>query len=212
MTWWERTMSNSSVRFASCSSCRKPSGEICGYFPIFNSPNGAIRHDLGSGCVTATPTSPDHGSPWPGHQVVQGDSYWNAGDNTPEWILDLLPRLSLDRRPGKTENALAERPKGCAYMLAGDKDDNGLFDDGKHYDCFARVPENMCVNDLQRAAFQAAAKIAEIMGDTAIARPLCRAIPADGQRPGKTVEPQGILLGRPVAAQSPDVKQPVWRT
>jgi uncharacterized protein (DUF608 family) len=127
--------------------------------------NGAIRHDLGSGCVTATPTSPDHGDPWPGQQVVQGDSYWNAGDNTPEWILDLYRDYLWTGDLARLKTLWPNVAKGCAYMLAGDKDDNGLFDDGKHYDCFARVPENMCVNDLQRAAFQAAAKIAEIMGD-----------------------------------------------
>ena len=97
--------------------------------------------------------------------MVQGDSYWNAGDNTPEWILDLYRDYLWTGDLARLKTLWPNVAKGCAYMLAGDKDDNGLFDDGKHYDCFARVPENMCVNDLQRAAFQAAAKIAEIMGD-----------------------------------------------
>ena len=69
-------------------------------------------------------------------------------------------------------------------MLAGDKNNNGLFDDGKHYDCFARVPENMYVNDLQRAAFQAAAKIADIMGD----QPSRDAYAARSERMAKAME------------------------
>lgn len=50
-------------------------------------------------------------------------------------------------------------------MLAGDKDDDGLYDDGKNYDCFVRIPENMYTNDLQRSSFQAAAEIARLAGD-----------------------------------------------
>ena len=128
-------------------------------------PNGAIRHDLGAMCVTATATSPDHGTPWTGDKAVKGDNYWDAGDNTPEWILDLYRDYLWTGDLVKLKSLWPNVQKGCAYMLAGDKDNNGLFDDGKHYDCFARVPENMYNNDLQRAAFQAAAKIADIMGD-----------------------------------------------
>lgn len=128
-------------------------------------PNGAIRHDLGANCVTATATSPDHGAPWPAGQVIDGDSFWNAGDNTPEWILDLYRDYLWTGDLAKLKELWPNVQKGCAYMLDGDKNDNGLFEDGKHYDCFARVPENIYVNDLQRAAFQAAAKIADIMGD-----------------------------------------------
>jgi hypothetical protein len=86
-------------------------------------PNGAIRHDLGSGCVTATPTSPDHGAPWPGQQVVKGDSYWNAGDNTPEWILDLYRDYLWTGDLARLKTLWPNVAKGCAYMLAGDKSD-----------------------------------------------------------------------------------------
>ena len=128
-------------------------------------PNGAIRHDLGAMCVTATQTSPDHGTPWPGSTTVKGDNYWDAGDNTPEWILDLYRDYLWTGDLAKLKALWPNVQKGCEYMLAGDKNGSGLFDDGKHYDCFARVPENMYINDLQRAAFQAAAKIAGVMDD-----------------------------------------------
>ena len=134
-------------------------------FADIQTPDGAIRHDLGSMCVTATSTSPDHGVPWAGHGTVKEDPLWNAGDNTPEWILDLYRDYLWTGNLARLKTFWPNVQKGCAYMLAGDKNGNGLYYDGKHYDCFARVPENMYVNDLQRAAFQAAARIADIMGD-----------------------------------------------
>lgn len=128
-------------------------------------PNGAIRHDLGWNCVTAEAKSPDHSEPWPGDKRAQGDTFWDAGDNTPEWILDLYRDYLWTGNRAQLTRMWPNVQRGCQYMLAGDKDDNGLFDDGKHYDCFARTPENMYVNDMQRGAFQAAAKIADIIGD-----------------------------------------------
>lgn len=128
-------------------------------------PNGAIRHDIGAMCVTAAVKSPDHAMPWPNGKESKDDNYWEAGDNTPEWILDLYRDYLWTGNLARLKTLWPNVQKGCAYMLAGDKDDNGLFDDGKHYDCFARVPENMYINDVQRAAFQAAAKIADILGD-----------------------------------------------
>ena len=133
-------------------------------FAAVPTPDGAIRHDLGEMCVTATGTSPNHDyrhGPWrPGRQ-----GYWNSGDNTPEWILDLYRDYLWTGDLARLKSLWPVVQKGCDYMLAGDKDDNGLYDDGKTYDCFARIPENMYINDLQRASFQAAAVIAKLAGD-----------------------------------------------
>ena len=137
-------------------------------------PDGAIRHDLGNRCVTATGTSPDHGpNPYPGKrgerkevQLAPGRfDWWEAGDNTPEWILDLYRDYLWSGDVARLKALWPTVQKCCAYMLGGDKDDNGLYDDPKTYDCFTPVPENIYINDLQRAAFQAAAEIAALMND-----------------------------------------------
>ena len=138
-------------------------------------PDGAIRHDLGDMCVTATGTSPDHGpNGYPGKRserkartpVAGGYEWWDAGDNTPEWILDLYRDYLWTGDLARLKAFWPTVQAGCAYMLGGDKDNNGLYDDAKTYDCFGPVPENIYINDLQRAAFQAAAIIAAISGDT----------------------------------------------
>ena len=129
-------------------------------FADATTPEGAIRHDLGVRCVTATGTAPDHGQRYPKARA----GYWNAGDNTPEWILDLYRDYLWTGNAARMTALWPTVEKGCAYMLGGDKDDNGLYDDGKTYDCFGGIPENMYINDLQRAAFQAAAKMAGILG------------------------------------------------
>ena len=139
-------------------------------------PDGAIRHDLGNMCVTATSTSPDHGlDPYPGKRGERKEvtaaagrfDWWDAGDNTPEWILDLYRDYLWTGDVARLKALWPTVRTCCAYMLGGDKDDNGLYDDPKTYDCFPPVPENMYINDLQRAAFQAAAKIAAVVGDHA---------------------------------------------
>jgi uncharacterized protein (DUF608 family) len=154
-------------------------------------PDGAIRHDLGEMCVTATSTSVDHGGFF---HVKRGErkdrfsgidfskdketvsaafakagsfDWWDAGDNTPEWILDLYRDYLWTGDVARLKALWPTVRTCCAYMLGGDRDNNGLYDDPKTYDCFHPVPENMYINDLQRAAFQAAAKIASIAGDTA---------------------------------------------
>ncbi len=130
-------------------------------FAEATTPEGAIRHDLGDMCVTATGTSPDHAAAYPGGR----SGFWNAGDNTPEWMLDLYRDYLWTGEIARMKALWPTVEKGCAYMLAGDADNNGLYDDGKTYDCFISMPENMYVNDLQRAAFQAASKMADLMGD-----------------------------------------------
>lgn len=130
-------------------------------FANIPTPQGAIRHDLGSGCVTATSTSTDHGEAYPGTR----SGYWDAGDNTPEWILDLYRDYLWTGDTARLKALWPTVKNGCAYMLGGDRNNNGLYDDGKTYDCFGRMPENMYINDLQRAAFQAASIMAGIMGD-----------------------------------------------
>ena len=138
-------------------------------------PDGAIRHDLGDMCVTATGTSNDHGpNGYPGKRserkartpVAGGYEWWDAGDNTPEWILDLYRDYLWTGDLARLKAFWPTVRTCCAYMLGGDRDNNGLYDDAKTYDCFGPVPENMYINDMQRTAFQAAAKIAAIAGDT----------------------------------------------
>ncbi|MCY3018262.1 MAG: GH116 family glycosyl-hydrolase [Planctomycetota bacterium] len=130
-------------------------------FANATTPQGAIRHDLGTMCVTAESTSEDHTVPYSGKRT----GFWDAGDNTPGWILDLYRDYLWTGNTARLKALWPTVEKGCAYMLTGDKDNNGLYDDGKTYDCFGSIPENMYINDLQRAAFQAAAKMADVMGD-----------------------------------------------
>ena len=131
-------------------------------FAAATTPEGAIRHDLGDMCVTATGVSDDHCEAYPGKR----SGYWDAGDNTPEWILDLYRDYLWTGDAVRLKALWPTVEKGCAYLLAGDTDNNGLYDNGKTYDCFGPMPENMYINDLQRAAFQAASRMADLMGNT----------------------------------------------
>ena len=114
-------------------------------------PDGAIRHDLGDMCVTATSTSPDHGpNAYPGKRGERKEfsggwkagsfDWWDAGDNTPEWILDLYRDYLWTGDVTRLKALWPTVRTCCAYMLAGDRDNNGLYDDPKTYDCFRSVP------------------------------------------------------------------------
>jgi uncharacterized protein (DUF608 family) len=148
-------------------------------------------------------TSPNHDyrhGPWrPGRE-----GYWNSGDNTPDWILDLYRDYLWTGDLKRLRLLWPVAQKGCDYMLAGDKDNNGLYDDGKTYDCFVRIPENMYINDLQRASFQAAAVIARLMED----QPRSEAYGARSKRMAVAMEglwnPKGFYSAGRSQPENPD--------
>ena len=138
------------------------------HFAVTQSTTGGIRHDAGpegdgNFCARAT----DPGYMYPGCYPC-----WNAanmwGDLTPKWILNTWHNFQWTGWVSSLTAVWPHVQEACRYMIEWDTDGDGLMNTSHNtYDQAVQQPENMYDNTLAAAAFRAAAKIAEVMGDSA---------------------------------------------